>query len=135
MAQGMPSGWLAVFERVVSIQPPFPGPLIVPIFKNFYAIAVRAAQLDPVPGRHYQRVVYGSLILEFLARDPESVVTREFVAAASLWLYTAAVKGFTNFFHAWVIDQTDGEIIYVQMGTRWDAIVGDIAVAPPIPPT
>lgn len=79
---------------------------------------------DPVPGRRVQRIPFGALVLEFIADDDQSqVVTKEFVVAASLWLLDAAQKGWTGFFKAWVMDKTDGEIVFVRLINAWDGLM------------
>ena len=119
LVHGLPSGWVAVFETVTSIQPP----LINPAFIQFFSTAVKLATSDPVPGRPVQRIPFGALILEFIADGQQNqVVTKEFVAAASLWLLDAAQKGWTGFFNAWVMDMADGSIIFVRLGSVWDEL-------------
>lgn len=115
---GLPPGWTAVFQTVATIQPP----LIRPVFVQFFSTAAQLAIADPTPGRHVQRIPFGSLILEFVAGNNQ-IVTKEFVVAASLWLLNAAQNGWTGFFEAWVVDKTDGEIIFVRLTTMWDELV------------
>ena len=120
LVHGLPPGWVAVFETVTSIQPP----LISPAFVQLFSAAANLAVADPVPGRHVQRIPFGSLILEFIANgDQNQIVTKEFVAAASLWLLDAAQKGWTGFFKAWVLDKVDGEMVFVRLGTMWDELM------------
>lgn len=120
LVHGLPPGWSAVFETVTSIQPP----LISPAFVQLFSAAANLAVADPVPGRHIQRLPFGSLILEFIANgDKDQIVTKEFVAAASLWLLDAAQKGWTGFFKAWVLDKADGELVFVRLGTMWDELM------------
>ena len=117
---GLPPGWAAVFETVTSIQPP----LISAAFVQFFDVAARLAAADPITGRHVQRIPFGSLVLEFIASgDQNQIVTKEFVTAASLWLRDAAQKGWTGFFKAWVVDRTDGEMVFVRLGTVWDELL------------
>lgn len=117
---GLPPGWVAVFETVTSIQPP----LISPAFIQLFSAAANLAVADPVPGRHVQRIPFGSLILEFIANgDQNQIVTKEFVAAASLWLLDAAQNGWTGFFKAWVLNKADGEMVFVRLGTMWDELL------------
>ena len=52
-------------------------------------------------------------------------MSREFVQATSLWLADAAVKGWTGFFKAWVLDKMDGQIVEITMGTVWDMPADD----------
>ena len=120
LVHGLPPGWSGVFQTVTSIQPP----LISPIFVQFFDVAARLAAADPIPGRHVQRIPFGSLVLEFIAHgDQNQIVTKEFVTAASLWLRDAAEKGWTGFFKAWVVDKTDGEMVFVRLGTVWDELL------------
>lgn len=120
LVRGLPPGWVAVFETVTSIQPP----LISPAFVQFFSAALNLAVADPVPGRHVQRIPFGSLILEFIANgDQNQIVTKEFVAAASLWLLDAAQNGWTGFFRAWVLNKADGEMVFVRLGTMWDELL------------
>ena len=117
LVHGLPPDWTAVFQTVTSIQPP----LVNPIFVQFFSTVARMAAADPVPGRHFQRIPFGSLVLEFIANgDQSNVVTKEFVVAASLWLQDTAEKGWTGFFNAWVLNKADGEMIFVRLSTRWD---------------
>lgn len=118
LVHGLPPGWAAVFETVTSIQPP----LISPAFVQLFSAAANLAVADPVPGRHIQRIPFGSLILEFIANENQ-IVTKEFVAAASLWLLDAAQKGWTGFFKAWVLDKADGDMVFVRLGTMWDELM------------
>lgn len=118
LVYGLPPGWTAVFQTVATIQPP----LIRPVFVQFFSTAAQLAIADPTPGRHVQRIPFGSLILEFVAGNNQ-IVTKEFVVAASLWLLNAAQNGWTGFFEAWVVDKTDGEIIFVRLTTMWDELV------------
>ena len=120
LVHGLPPGWTAVFQSVTSIQPP----LINQAFVHFFSAAANLAAADPVPGRHIQRIPFGALVLEFIANgNQDKIVTKEFVAAASLWLLDAAEKGWTGFFKAWVLDMADGDLVYVRLGTVWDEIM------------
>lgn len=120
LVHGLPPGWAAVFETVTSIQPP----LISPAFVQFFSAAANLAVADPVPGRHIQRIPFGALILEFIANgDQNQIVTKEFVAAASLWLLDTAEKGWTGFFKAWVLDKETEEMVFVRLGTVWDELM------------
>ena len=120
LVYGLPPGWTAVFQSVSSIQPP----LISPAFVHFFSTAAKLAAADPVPGRRVQRIPFGALVLEFIANDDKSqIVTKEFVEAASLWLLDAAEKGWTGFFKAWVLDRTDGELVYVRLTNVWDEMM------------
>ena len=120
LVHGLPPGWTAVFQTVTSIQPP----LINPAFVQFFSVAANLAAADPVPGRHRQRMVFGSLVLEFIANgDQYQQVGKEFVVATSVWLLDAAKNGWTGLFKAWVLDQADGELIFVRLGTVWDELV------------
>ena len=120
IAHGLPQGWTAVFKSVTSIQPP----LVNPVFVHFFSTVAKVAAEDPVPGRHVQRIPFGSLLLEFIANgDQSQLVTKEFVVAASLWLQDAAEKGWTGFFNAWVLDRADGEMIFVRLTTLWDQLM------------
>ena len=117
---GLPQGWTAVFQRVASIQPP----LISSAFIQFFSMAAKAAAEDPIPGRHVQRIPFGSLVLEFIANgDQSQLVTREFVEAASLWLLDLTQKGWTGFFRAWVLDRADGDLVFVRLTTMWDEMM------------
>lgn len=119
LVYGLPPGWTAVFQTVTSIQPP----LISPAFIQFFSTAANLAAADPVSGRRVQRIPFGALVLEFIAdNSQDQVVTKEFVVAASLWLLDAAQKGWTGFFKAWVIDRTDGEIVFVRLTNAWDGL-------------
>ena len=119
LVYGLPPGWTAVFQTVTSIQPP----LISPAFIQFFSTAAKLAAADPVPGRRVQRIPFGALVLEFIAdNDQSQVVTKEFVVAASLWLLDAAQKGWTGFFKAWVMDRTDGAIVFVRLTNVWDGL-------------
>lgn len=120
LVHGLPPGWTAVFQTVTSIQPP----LINQAFVQFFSVAANVAAADPVPGRHSQRIFFGSLVLEFIASgDVNHIVGKEFVVAASVWLLDAAKNGWTGLFKAWVLDQTDGELIFVRLGTVWDELM------------
>lgn len=120
LVYGLPPGWTAVFQTVTSIQPP----LVSPAFIEFFSMAANLAAADPIPGRPVQRIPFGALVLEFIANnDQNRVVTKEFVSAASLWLLDAAQKGWTGFFKAWVMDKTDGEIVFVQLTNAWDELM------------
>jgi len=116
---GLPHPWMGIFEKVASIQPPLPGD----VFTHFFAFAAKQAAADLIPGRTYQRITYGSLVLEFWAQNRD-VVTMEFIQAVAVWLGDAAEKGWPGFFQAWVIDQADKEIVCIQMGTVWDSVWG-----------
>ena len=119
LVYGLPPGWTAVFQTVTSIQPP----LISPAFVQFFSTAAKLAAADPVPGRPVQRIPFGALVLEFIADNNQNqVVTKEFVMAASLWLLDAAQKGWTGLFKAWVIDRTDGELVFIQLTNAWDGL-------------
>ena len=120
LVHGLPQGWDAVFKTVVSIQPP----LVNRVFTHFFSMAAKLAAEDPVPGRHIQRIPFGSLILEFIANGDQShLVTKEFVVAASLWLLDAAEKGWTGLFDAWVLDRADGEVVFVRLTNLWDQML------------
>lgn len=120
LVYGLPPGWTAVFQTVTSIQPP----LISPAFVQFFSTAAKLAAADPVPGRRVQRIPFGALVLEFIAdNDQNQVVTKEFVVAASLWLQDAAQKGWTGLFKAWVMDRTDGDIVFVRLTNAWDGLM------------
>lgn len=119
LVYGLPPGWTAVFQTVTSIQPP----LVSPAFIQFFSTAATLAAADPVPGRRVQRIPFGALVLEFIAgNNQDQVVTKEFVVAASLWLLDAAQQGWTGFFKAWVMDRTDGEIVFVRLTNAWDGL-------------
>lgn len=115
LVYGLPPGWTAVFQTVTSIQPP----LVNPAFIHFFSAATKLAAADPLPGRRFQRISFGALVLEFIANDGQ-LVTREFVIAASVWLLDAAQKGWTDFFTAWVMDISDGEVVYIRLMNKWD---------------
>ena len=120
LVHGLPPGWVGVFQTVTSIQPP----LVSPAFVQLFSAAANLAAADSVPGRHVQRIPFGALVLEFIANgDQNQIVTKEFVAAASLWLLDAAQKGWTGFFKAWVLDKADGELVFVRLGNVWDELV------------
>ena len=51
------------------------------------SMAESLAAADPVPGPHDQRLPFGALVLEFMAK---------IVVAAFLWLLDAAEKGWTE---------------------------------------
>ena len=117
LVHGLPLGWTAVFETITSLQPP----LVNPAFIKFFSEAAQLAAADPVPDRPVQRILYGALALEFVANNGQGqTVTKEFVEAASVWLLEAAQNGWTGFFRAWVLDQANGEIIYIQLINVWD---------------
>lgn len=109
---GLPHPWSGIFENVASIQPPLP----IQVFAHFFAYAAKQAAADIVPGRPYQKITYGALVIEFWAKNSD-VVTREFVQATANWLLDSAEKGWIGFFQAWVIDRADQEVICIQMGT------------------
>ena len=115
LIHGLPIYWTGVFQDVVSIQPP----LITQAFTSFFSIVAKKAAADPVVARHHQRLIYGALVLDFIAED-YGMVTKEFVEAAALWLLDAAQRGWTGFFKAWVIDRADGERVFIQLSTLWD---------------
>lgn len=120
LVHGLPPEWTAVFQTVTSIQPP----LISPAFIQFFSTAAKLAAADPVPGRRVQRIPFGALVLEFIANDEQNqIVTKEFVQAASLWLLDAAQKGWTGLFKAWVIDRTDGDIVFIRLTSVWDEMM------------
>ena len=120
LVHGLPQGWTAVFQTIISIQPP----LVNPAFIQFFSTAAKLAAADPVPGRHVQRIPFGALVLEFVANgDQTQMVTREFVVAASLWLRDAAEKGWTGFFNAWVLDTADGDMVFVRLRNAWDELM------------
>lgn len=120
LVYGLPPDWTAVFQTVTSIQPP----LINPAFIQFFSMAAKVAAADPVPGRRFQRISFGALVLEFIANDDQNqVVTKEFVEAASLWLLHAAQKGWTGLFKAWVLDRADGDIVFIRLTSVWDEMM------------
>ena len=117
LVHGLPPGWTAVFQTITSLQPP----LVNPAFIKFFSVAARLAAADPVPDRPVQRILYGALALDFIANnDQGQTVTKEFVEAASVWLLDAAQNGWTGLFKAWVLDQANGEIVYIQLINLWD---------------
>ena len=119
LVHGLPPGWTAVFETITSLQPP----LVNPAFIKFFSVAAQLAAADPVPDRPVQRILYGALALEFIANTGQGqTVTKEFVEAASVWLLEAAQNGWTGFFKAWVLDQENGEIVYIQLNNVWDTL-------------
>ena len=120
LVYGLPPGWTAVFKTVTSIQPP----LVNPAFIQFFSAAAKLAMADPVPGRRVQRIPFGALLLEFVAKENQNqVVTREFVVAASMWLLDTAQKGWTGFFEAWVRDNTNGDIIFIRLTNVFDHLM------------
>lgn len=120
LVYGLPPQWTAVFQSVTSIQPP----LINPAFVQFFSMAAKLAAADPVPGRRVQRIPFGALVLEFIANDePNKIVTKEFVEAASLWLLDAAQKGWTGLFKAWVCDRADGDVVFIRLTSVWDDLM------------
>ena len=117
LVHGLPPGWIAVFKTITSLQPP----LVNPAFIKFFSVAAQLAAADPVPDRPFQRIIYGALALEIIANnDQGQTVTKEFVEAASVWLLDAAQNGWTGFFKAWVLDQANGEIVFIQLINLWD---------------
>lgn len=116
---GLPYPWSGIFENVASIQPPLP----IQVFTHFFAYAAKQAAADVVPGRSYQKITYGSLVIEFWAKNSD-VVTKEFVQAAVTWLLDSAEKGWVAFFQAWVMNRADQELVCIQLGTVWDSVWG-----------
>jgi hypothetical protein len=116
---GLPHPWTGVFKTVASIQPPLP----VIVFTHFFTFAAKQAAAGLVPERPYQKITYGSLVLEFWAHN-SGVVTKELMQAVALWLLDSAEKGWMGFFEARVMDRADQEIILIQLGTVWDSVWG-----------
>ncbi len=118
----LPAGYTGSFVTFISIIPNFPS---TASFIHFFETAASLAVTDPSAGRRYQRFTLGGLALELVARGTDELVSREFVQATSLWLMDAASKGWAGFFHAWVVDQGDGQMVEVRMGTVWDMLADD----------
>ena len=109
----LPAGYVGRFITFISISPKFPS---AETFIHFFTTAAALSATDPLPGRHHQRFRMGALALEMEAVRAGELVSREFVQAASLWLADAAVKGWTGFFRAWVVDVLDGQMVEITMG-------------------
>jgi hypothetical protein len=120
--KNLPDGYTGSFVTFVSIAPKLP---CTASFIHFFQTAATLAVTDPSPGRRRQRFTLGGLALELVAWGTDELVSREFVQATSLWLMDAATKGWAGFFRAWVVDQVDGQVVEVRMGTVWDMLADD----------
>ena len=115
---GLPQPWKGIFRSLNTIQPPLPAQS----FAHFFLAVAQTARGDRVWARPFQRFTYGALILEFAASDDGSkLVTKEFVEATATWLLNQVREGWTGFFEALLIDQAQGEKVYVHLSNTWDA--------------
>ena len=116
---GLPHPWQGVFKSISTIQPPLP----ISIFSNFFLQVSQQANRDTAPARPVQRFVLGALVLEFIPKNGNKVITKEFVEATAMWLMHAAQNGWAGFFEAWVMDRSDMDTVYVHVVNYWDALL------------
>ena len=117
---GLPQPWTGIFKTLTSIQPS----LHRVEFSFLFTYAAQAAAANKLsPGRS-QRFRYGALILDFIPVTATSVVTPDFVEAASLWLRELVRNGWEDFFEAVVMDQRNGEAFYLHLANAFDVYWG-----------
>ena len=68
-------------------------------------------------------------MLELMSTDASFLVTKELMAAVSLWLMDQAQRGWTGLFEAFLKDATDGEMVYLRVATIWD-LPGKVSNSP-----